>query len=244
MRIIAIANQKGGTAKTTTTAALGVLLARTGMVVHLVDMDPQASLTRTFNSGDATDRLYFSLRDRTSLPINEIGDGLTLSPSSLALSQLETELVGEQGREFYLRTALEKTRLLDDTVVLLDCPPSLGILAVNSLCAAGGLIVVVQPGGFELHAVVHLDMTIRAIQQQANPNLTLLGTILTNCHRRRNITDRVEEEVARIHNVLGSVRADARLLYATTGGTLAKLKRSNAMDDYAEIAERLGTLIS
>ena len=131
-----------------------------------------------------------------------------------------------------------------ETVVLLDCPPSLGILAVNCLCAAGGLIVVVQPGGFELHAVVHLDMTIRAIQEQANPGLTVLGTILTNCHKRRNITGRVEEEIARIHNVLGSVRADARLLYATTGGTLTKLKRSNALDDYAEVVERLRTLIA
>ena len=132
----------------------------------------------------------------------------------------------------------------EDTVVLLDCPPSLGILAVNCLCAAGGLIVVVQPGGFELHAVIHLDMTVRAIQQHANPDLTVLGTILTNCHRRRNITGCVEEEIGQIHNILGSVRADARLLYATTGGTLVKLKRSNALDDYAEVVERLRILIA
>lgn len=223
MKVIAIANQKGGTAKTTTAAALGVLLGRSGMAVHLVDMDPQASLTRTFGERDPADRLYFSLRDRTGLPINEIGDNLTLSPSSIAVSQLENELIGEPGREYFLRTALEQTRLPEDTVVLLDCPPSLGILAVNCLCAAGGLIVVVQPGGFELHAVIHLNMTVRAIQQQANPDLTVLGTILTNCHRRRNITGRVEEEIGRIHNILGSVRADARLLYATTGGTGGQL---------------------
>lgn len=129
-------------------------------------------------------------------------------------------------------------------IVLLNCPPSLGILAVNCLCAAGGLIVVVQPGGFELHAVIHLDMTIRTIQQQANPDLTVLGTILTNCHRRRNITCRVEEEMGRLHNILGSVRADAILLYATTGGTLVKLKRSNALDDYAEVVKRLRVLIA
>lgn len=244
MKIIAIANQKGGTAKTTTAAALGVLLSRSGMRVHLVDMDPQASLTRTFGERDPADRLYFSLSDRTGLPVSEIGDNLTLSPSNLALSRAETELINEPGREYYLRTALEQTRLPKDTIVLLDCPPSLGIPAVNCLCAAGGLIVVVQPGGFELHAVIHLDMTIRAIQEQANPDLTVLGTILTNCHRRRAITGRVEEEIGRIHNILGSARSDARLLYATTAGTLAKLKRSKALDDYAEIAERLRTLIA
>ena len=118
-----------------------------------------------------------------------------------------SELITEPGREYFLRTALEQTELHDNTVVLLDCPPSLGILAVNCLSAAGGVIVVVQPGGFELHAVIHLDMTIRAIQEHVNPDLTVLGTILTNCHRRRAITGRVQEEIAQVHNVLGSIRA-------------------------------------
>lgn len=244
MKVIAIANQKGGTAKTTTTAALGVLLSRSGLRVHLLDMDAQGSLTRTFGQTDPVDRLYCSLKDRTVLPVNEITHNLTLSPATIALSRAETELIAEPGREYYLRTALEQTELPRDTVLLLDCPPSLGILAVNCLCAAGGLIVVVQPGGFELHALVHLDMTIRAIQRQANPDLTVLGTIMTNCHRRRSITGRVQEEIARVHNVLGTIRADARLLYATTAGTLLKLNRSNALDDYSQVAERLRTLIA
>ncbi len=244
MRIIAIANQKGGTAKTTTAAVLGVLLSRKGLRVHLVDVDPQASLTQTFGQADTADRLYASLTQRVGLPIEHVADKLSISPSSIELSRMETELIAEPGREYFLRTALQRTELRDDTIVLLDCPPSLGILAINCLCAAGGLIVVVQPGGFELHAVIQLDMTIRAIQQQANPHLTVIGTILTNCHRRRAITGRVQEEIARIHNVLGSVRTDARLLYATTAGTLVKLKRSNALADYAEIAERLRTLIA
>ncbi len=243
MRIIAIVNQKGGTAKTTTTAALGVLLARSGLRVHLLDMDPQASLTRTFGQTDATDRLYASLMDRVELPVEHLAENLSLTPSTVELSRAETELIAEPAREYSLRTALEQTDLPQQTLVLLDCPPSLGILAVNCLCAAGGLIVVVQPGGFELHALVHLDVTIRAIQRQANPELTVIGTILTNCHRRRRITNRVHEEIAQVHNVLGTIRADARLLYATTAGTLLKLKRSNALADYAQVAERLRTLI-
>lgn len=244
MKIIAIANQKGGTAKTTTTAALGVLLSRSGLTTHLLDMDAQASLTRTFGQTDPVDQLYCSLMDRTGLPINEIAHNLTMTPATIALSRAETELVTEPGREYYLRTALQQTELHDDTVVLLDCPPSLGVLAVNCLCAAGGLIVVVQPGGFELHALVHLDMTIRAVQQQANPDLAVLGTIVTNCHRRRAITGRVQEEIAQVHTVLGTIRADARLLYATTAGTLLKLNRSNALADYAQVAERLRTLLA
>ena len=244
MKIIAIGNQKGGTAKTTTTAALGVLLSRSGMRVHLVDMDPQCSLSQAFGQMDPADGLYMSLKDRAGLPVEEIGPGLTMTPSSLQLSRAESELLTEIGREHFLRTSLEKTELPDDTVVLLDCPPSLGILAVNCLCAASGLVVVVQPGGFELHAFVHLDMTVRAIQKQANPDLAILGAVLTNCHRRRSITSQVQEQLAQVHNVLGVVRSDARLLYATTAGTMLKLNRSNALDDYAQVAERLRTFLT
>jgi len=244
MKIIAIANQKGGTAKTTTTATLGVLLSRRGFQVHLVDMDPQASLTRTFGKADASDHLYASLTNRAGLPIEPVAMNLSLSPSTIELARVESELITEPGREYFLRTALERTELRDNTVVLLDCPPSLGILAVNCLSAAGGVIVVVQPGGFELHAVIHLDMTIRAIQERVNPDLTVLGTVLTNCHKRRAITERVQEEIGQVHNVLGSIRADAKLLYATTAGTLPKLKRSNALADYAGVAEELRMLIA
>jgi chromosome partitioning protein len=102
MKIIAIANQKGGTAKTTTAAALGVLLSRIGRRVHLLDMDPQASLSRTFLQNDAADRLYLSLRSRAGLPIDQLDEYLTLTPSTLELSRAESELLAEPGREYFL----------------------------------------------------------------------------------------------------------------------------------------------
>ena len=206
-------------------------------------MDPQASLTRTFREADTADRLYFSLKDRAGLPIIEVASNLTLTPSTLTLARAESELIAETGREYFLRSALERTELPEDTLVLLDCPPSLGMLSVNCLSTAGGVIVVIQPGGFELHALIHLDMTIRTIQEHANPDLMVIGVIATNCHRRRAITGQVMEEIARIHHVLGAVRADARLLYATTAGTLLKLNRSNALSDYAQIAEQLRAIV-
>jgi cellulose biosynthesis protein BcsQ len=110
--------------------------------------------------------------------------------------------------------------------------------------AAGGLVVTVQPGGFELHALVHLHMTVAAVQQRVNPELTVFGTIITNSHPRRSITGRVREELARVHNVLGSVRTDARLLYATTAGTLLNLRRSNALDDYGQVVDKLMDLLT
>ena len=98
MKVIAITNQKGGTAKTTTAAALGVLLARSGTPTHLVDMDPQASLTRAFGLADESDGLYHALSDRAGLPVRTVSQNLTLTPSNIELGRAETELLGEPGR--------------------------------------------------------------------------------------------------------------------------------------------------
>jgi chromosome partitioning protein len=239
MKIIAIANQKGGTAKTTTTAALGVLLSREGTPVHLVDMDPQASLTRAFGQSDPADRLFHAFTSRASLPLDSLAPNLTLTPSTIELSRAETDLLTEPGREYFLRTCLERTPLPENTVVFLDCPPSLGILVVNCLATAGGLLTVVQPGGFELHALVHLQMMVSVVQERIRPELHVLGAIITNANRRRAITDQVATEVGRVSPVLGIVPSDARLLYATTAGRILDLKNSKALDDYARVAKRL-----
>ncbi len=188
-RVIAIANQKGGTAKTTTAAALAVLFARCAISTHLIDMDPQASLSRAFGVADQTDGLYHALTDRAGLPVLPVSEHLSLTPSTIELGRADTELLFEPGREFFLRTSLERTPLPENAVVLLDCPPSLGVLSVNSRTAAGGMIAVIQPGGFELHALAHLHATLQAIQERVNPDLHVLGAVITNAHRRRKITE-------------------------------------------------------
>lgn len=101
------------------------------------------------------------------------------------------------------------------------------------------MIAVVQPGGFELHALAHLHVTTQAIRERVNRDLHILGAIITNAHRRRKITGQVQEEVARLYPLLGTIRADARLLYATTAGIVHRLTRSKAMDDYAAVVEQL-----
>jgi chromosome partitioning protein len=239
MKIITIANQKGGTAKTTTTAAIGVLLSRREYRVHLIDADPQASLSQAFGVSDSEDRFACSLVDGEELPVDMLDKNLSLTPGSVALATCEAQLLTTHGREYFLRTCLEKTQLPEDTIVLVDSPPSLGVLALNCLAAAGGLIVTVQPGGFEIRALAYLETTVHVIQKQVNPDLAVLGIILTNCHRRRRITRQTGEEVAQLHGVLGSIRADARMLYATTGGRILHLRRSNALEDYADVVDRL-----
>ena len=191
MNIIAIGNQKGGTAKTTTAAALGVLLSRAGLRTHLVDADPQASLSTAFGQFDSHGLLYQALCQRASLPVVSLSDNLSLSPSSIDLSRGETNFISEPGREYLLQTCLQRSGLPDSTTVILDCPPSLGILSIACLTAAQHLLVVVQPGGFELRTLVHLDETVQILRERVNPRLTVMGAILTNCHPRRVITEEV-----------------------------------------------------
>ncbi|NLS92123.1 MAG: ParA family protein [Planctomycetaceae bacterium] len=239
MKVIAIANQKGGTAKTTSTAAVGLLLSRRGYRVHLIDADPQASLSQAFGISDREDRFACSLIDGEQLPIDMLDNNLSMTPGTVALATCEAQLLTTPGREFFLRTCLEKTKLPEDAVVLVDSPPSLGVLAMNCLAAAGGLLVTVQPGGFEIRALAFLETTVQVICKNVNPGLVVLGILLTNCHRRRGITRQVNEEVAQLHGVLGTIRSDARILYATTAGRMLHLRKSNALDDYANVVDQL-----
>jgi len=243
MNVIAIANQKGGTAKTTTAAAFAVLLARAGVPTHLVDMDPQASLTSAFGLSDQEGALYSALSRRAGLPVVAVADNLTLSPSSIDLSRGETQFITETGREYILQMSLQRTKLPESTTVILDCPPSLGVLAVNCLTAASYVCVFVQPGGFELRTLVHLNETVEIIRHRINPSLTVAGAVITNCHLRRAITDQVREEVSRQYRILGQVRAEARLLYATTSGKVYHLTRSQALADYEKAVHRLRAVV-
>ena len=239
MKTIAIANQKGGTAKTTTTAALGVQLSRRGIPTHLIDMDPQADLTAAFGIRDDENRLLVAIDSQEPLPVFPISENLTISPSNLELLRAETEFLTRPSREFVLRVALAKTPLPEEAVVLIDCPPSLGVLSITSLVAADGLCLVVQPGGFELQTLVHLGQTADLLRQNVNPDLSTIGVIVTNSHRRRRITDQVTRELTTQYDVLGVIRADAKLVYATTAGRIHRLHRSTAMDDYRLSAERI-----
>ena len=205
-------------------------------------MDPQASLTRAFGMADETDGLYHTLTDRAGLSVRTVSRNLTLTPSTIELGRAETELLNETGREFFLRTSLEKTALADGVVVLLDCPPSLGVLAVNCLTTAGGMIAVIQPGG--------LSCTPWPICMSP-PRQSGSGSIPTSTSWGRSspmptVGGRLRGSLPRSRPPLSAVgdrRADARLLYATTAGTIHRLTTSKALDDYAEVVEQLGPVL-
>lgn len=243
MKVLAIVNQKGGVGKTTTTAALGVLLARQGRGVHLVDMDHQADLTAAFGQADPDGRLYESLARRRPLPVVPVGDKLTLTPSSIDLARGETQFVAEVGREYLLRNSLAKADLPDDALVLIDCPPSLGVMTSNCLAVADALVVVVKPGGFEMRAFATLEELVGTYREQVNPKLSIAGVVMTEVHPRRAINDIVEQEVGTLYPVLGRVRVESELMYATSEARIMTLKRSKAMADYAAVAAQLEEMI-
>ncbi len=206
-------------------------------------MDPQASLTTAFGLSDSEGLLYQAMCRRDPLPVAMLSENLSISPCSIDLARGETQFIAEAGREYLLQSCLEKTDLAEDTTVILDCPPSLGVLSIGCLTAARFACVVVQPGGFEVRTLVHLDETVRMLNERVNPDLSVIGAVLTNCHPRRAITEEVCREVSRRWPVLGQVRADARLLYATTAGKVHFLKRSKALEDYVAVVQRLGDFV-
>lgn len=239
MHVLAVGNQKGGVAKTTSAAALAVVLSREGRPVHLIDMDPQANLTAAFGQSDAEGTLYQALKQRSPLPLVRLSENLTLTPSSIDLARGESEFLGEPGREYMLKTCLEKTELPEGTVVIIDCPPSLAVLATNCFTAAECLVVPVKPGGFELRAIAQLTEVVRVLKERVNRGLEIVGAILTDCQARRAITPQIESEVGQFYKVLGQVRSDSKLLYATTEGGMLDLKRSMALEDYEGVVSRL-----
>ena len=181
-RVVAVANQKGGVAKTTTVASLGAAFADDGLRVLLVDLDPQSSLT--FSLGLDPDAVEPSISDvllkGVELPdvVHGTDDGVDLVPSTIELAGAEPQLLGRPGREFLLREALADS-LTDYDVVLVDCSPSLGVLTLNALTAADAVLVPVQCEMLSHRGVGQLLDTIADVQRLLNRSLTVLGLLPT-----------------------------------------------------------------
>lgn len=200
-KVMAIANQKGGVGKSTTAINLGAYLAIEGKRVLVVDLDPQSNATSGLGIGPYTDgqQIYDVLVNE--VPIKEIiiptsTKGLDIAPSSLRLAGAEVELVSMLSRESRLRKSLEQVRSEYD-IILIDCPPSLGLLTVNALAAADEVIIPIQCEYYALEGLVLLLRTIEKIKVYLNSELRIGGILLTMHDARTNISRQVMEEVRR-----------------------------------------------
>jgi chromosome partitioning protein len=202
MRVIAVTNQKGGVGKTTTAVNLGAYLGAVGDArVLLVDMDPQSNASSWLGvSPRALERtMYDVLLGETPLrhvvvPSQE--RGLALAPASSALAGAQVELVDAPDRDLRLRAALQDVTS-DFDLVIIDCPPSLGLLTVNALVAADGVLVPVQCEYLALEGLGQLMEIIDAVREQLNARLELLGVVLTMHDGRTNLSAQVIDEVRR-----------------------------------------------
>lgn len=200
-KIIAIANQKGGVGKTTTTINLAAALAELGVRVLIVDLDPQGNASTGLGLDVEARRftVYDLLLDET--PLRDViqataQDGLLIIPSTVDLSSADIELISNEKRSFLLHDALRQPAMdgYGFDYVLIDCPPSLNLLTVNAMVAAHSVLVPLQSEFFALEGLSQLMLTIREIRQTANPALRIEGVVLTMFDARNNLSTQVEQD--------------------------------------------------
>lgn len=243
-RIISFANHKGGVGKTTTTHSTGIALGRTGKKVLLIDFDPQANMSDSAGVGDEEYDIYHALTNKIQdLPMVQLYDNVWLTPSSIDLASAEQELSSEMGREYFLRTLLERHKDQFD-FILIDCPPSLGLLTTNALTASTDVFIPIQAQFLAMKGLDKLLKVVDIIKNRLNPNLKVSGVLVTQYNSRTSLNKNVYDFV---HNKFPeiafktAIRNNISLAESPSKGSdiFAYDAKSNGAKDYLALTEEI-----
>jgi len=246
LTILVVSNQKGGVGKTTTAISLGAALVEQGERVLIVDLDPQANATSGLGISKVPPNPVYGLvlkeRPIEESIVSTAMPGLDIVPSGPDMAGAEVELVPLLAREYRLRRALGSTRNYD--TVLVDCPPSLGLLTINALTAGDGVIIPVQCEYYALEGLAQLLSTIEAVRARLNSRLDVLAIVLTMEDRRNRLSLQVVDEVRRhFPNLVADARIPraVRLAEAPSHGLPISLydRRSAAAQAYDDLAREV-----
>ena len=194
-KIITVANHKGGVGKTTTTASVGSILASKGYKVLLIDLDAQANLTTSLFKQEVGSSIYEALvaQNTPDLPIYDISENLAIVPASLQLAQADLELAGTMARERILSELLEPYSVRYD-YILIDCPPSLGLMTLNALAASDYVIIPLIAEALPVNGLTMIRNFINTVKKKLNPKIEILGVVITRLEAT-NLSKHIENSL-------------------------------------------------